>query len=310
MPAPAAQQAVELSITIVNWRTARETIACVRSVESHPPRCSYEILVLENGSGDDSFVRLREAFAGRPNVHLVHSARNLGFGAGQNLLAQRARGRLLLMLNPDCRACPGAIDALVRFMRQTPRAGAAGPLTVSPEGQRLPSCRRFPTLKAAALRNPLLGFLRRLRPVRDYLMADYNADQPVPVDWVSGACLIVRKEVFDALGGFDERFFMYCEDMDLCLRMKQAGWLTYYVPQARFVHAVGRSSDHAPLRMIFHHHRSMYLFYRKHMARGEGPIVRALVPLGAALRFLTVSAAYIFSALFRALRRRPGRANQ
>lgn len=273
---------VVLTIQIVNWNAREPLRAALSSILANPPRFAYEILVLDNASSDGSVQMLEKEF---PEVKLIVSESNLGFSKGHNLAARAAQGRYLFILNPDTEVLPGALDALVQYAERHPEIGIIGPKILNPDGSLQYSCRRFPNPAAALFRNTPLGKLFPNNPyTRDYLMTDWDHNSVREVDWVSGAALFIRHEVYQQLGGFDEQFFMYCEDTDLCYRAWQAGYKVVYYPEAHIKHAIGRSTDLVANKMIITFHKSMYLFYKKHYARRTFALLRPLVPVGLALR--------------------------
>ena len=225
---------------------------------------SREVVVLDNASSDGSADMVAQRF---PEVRLLRGDVNVGFARGYNRAAAATTGRYLLLLNPDTITRPGAPEALVRFLDSHPRVGAVGPRLLNRDGSLQFSCRRFPRPIAAVFRNTPLGKLfPRNRFPREYLMTDCDHARESSVDWISGAAMCVRREVWEDVGGFDEGFFMYAEDMDWCWHARRAGWDIRYLPSAEIVHCIGRSSDQAPLRMVWQFHRSMARFYRKHYA--------------------------------------------
>jgi hypothetical protein len=254
----------DLSVCIVNWNTRADLEVALHSVLQADPGLALEIVVLDNASSDGSALMIRERF---PAVTLIESRENLGFARGYNRAAAGTSGRFLLILNPDTQTQPGALRQLVSFLAAHPEAGAAAPRLLNTDGSLQFSCRRFPTAWAALFRNTVLGRLfPKNRFTREYLMQDWDHVTPRPVDWVSGAAICIRREVWEQVGGFDEGFFMYAEDMDWCLRAQQAGWKIYYLPEAAITHHIGRSSDQRPGKMVVAFHRSMARFYRKHYA--------------------------------------------
>jgi GT2 family glycosyltransferase len=271
MPSPP-----DLSVCIVNWNTREDLKQAITSVLESGREVSLQLVVLDNASRDGSAEMVREEF---PGVTLIESDENLGFARGYNRAAAEAAGRHLLMLNPDTVAHPGALRRLVEFLDAEPAGGAAGPRLLNADGSLQYSCRRFPTPLAALLRNTVLG---RLAPnnhyTRDYLMADWDHSEVRAVDWISGAAMCIRREAWEQVGGFDEGYFMYAEDMDWCLRAQQAGWKVYYVPDAMIMHHIGRSSDQRPLPMVVAFHRSAARFYRRHYAP-KWPWVFRTVPV-------------------------------
>jgi GT2 family glycosyltransferase len=256
----------DLSVCIVNWNTRDDLEQALTSALNPGPEIGLQVVVVDNASEDGSAGMVRERF---PGVRLVEGGGNLGFARGYNRGAQEAEGRHLLMLNPDAVVRPGALERLVGFLDSRPKAGAAGPRVLNSDGSLQFSCRRFPRPLAAVFRNTPLG---RLAPgnrfTRDYLMTDWDHRGVREVDWVSGAAMCIRREAGEEVGGFDEGYFMYAEDMDWCLRAHEAGWGVYYVPEAVIVHRIGTSTDQRPVAMVKEFHRSMARFYRKHYARG------------------------------------------
>jgi GT2 family glycosyltransferase len=243
---------------------------------------TVDLLVVDNGSIDYSADMVETRF---PEVRLIRTHRNLGFAAGNNVGFHASAGRYFLLLNSDTVVPRGMLTRLVRFADATSGAAFVGPKVVNPDGSLQYSCRRFPNLRAALLRNtPLARFAKGSAAVRDYLMTDWRHDAPRDVDWLSGCCLLVRRGAAEQIGLLDETFFMYCEDMDWCYRAKEAGWTSVYTPGAQVVHEIGKSSDKLPRRMIAFHHLSMYKFWRKHYgARAWWP-VRIAVAGGLAAR--------------------------
>lgn len=255
----------DLSVCIVNWNTRCDLEEALGSILNSDPGVKLEVVVLDNASEDGSAEMVRGRF---PTVALLESGDNLGFARGYNRAAGEAKGRHLLMLNPDTVVGEGALARLVSFLDSEPEAGAAGPRLVNEDGSLQFSCRRFPGALAAVFRNTPLG---RLAPgnryTRDYLMSDWDHGEEREVDWISGAAMCIRREAWEGVGGFDEGYFMYAEDMDWCLRAREAGWRICYVPEAVVVHRIGRSSDQRATAMVLEFHRSMARFYWKHHAR-------------------------------------------
>ena len=254
----------ELSVCIVNWNTCADLEQALRSVLEADPELSLEVVVVDNASSDGSAEMVAERF---PAVRLIRSEENLGFARGYNLALSQTTGEYLLVLNPDTVTRRGALRRLREFLVSHPKVGAVGPRLLNSDGSLQFSCRRFPRPLAALFRNTPLGRLfPRNRYTREYLMGDWDHSAEAEVDWISGAAMGLRREAWEQVGGFDEGFFMYAEDMDWCLRAHRAGWGVSYLPSAEIVHHIGRSSDRAPLRMVVQFHRSMARFYRKHYA--------------------------------------------
>lgn len=275
---------LDLSIVILNWNARDYLAAALGSIVQQNWRHEIEVIVVDNHSLlDDSAAMVRRDF---PQAKLIENAHNIGFSAGNNVGARQARGRYLLFLNPDTIVHENAFDILVDWMDAHPEVGACGPKLLNSDGTLQPSCRAFPSFGAGLFRNTLLGRLFPNNPwSRGYLMQDFHHDKEQPVDWLSGSALMVRRKALEAIGGgWDEDYFMYCEDVDLCYRLKSADWPRFYVPQATITHRIGASSDWAQGAMIRRHHASMLRFYFKHYARGAALLLAPFAVLGIGVR--------------------------
>lgn len=196
---------------------------------------------------------------------LVSNKENIGYSRGVNRGIELSKGGMILVLNPDIVVGEGSIDNLVSFVNETPDAGIAGAKLLYPDGRLQYSCRSFYTIKALLLRRTFLGKLfPRARALREHLLMDYDHETPRRVDWILGACMMVRREAVEKVGRMDERFFLYFEDIDWCHRMKNQGWSVYYVPQSVMIHSYERSSAGSILRKPFVIHLlSMLRYYEK-----------------------------------------------
>jgi GT2 family glycosyltransferase len=243
----------------------------------------FEVIVLDNNSEDGSPDMVEREF---PWVRLIRMARNLGFTGGQNHMIENRHGRHALLLNSDTIVHAGALQTMMAHFEAHPEIGVLGPKLENPDGSLQYSCRRFPRPAAALFRNTPLGRLfPNNRFTREYLMQDWPHDLPREVDWVSGAALLARDALIAKIGTLDPEYFMYSEDVDFCWRTWEAGYKVVYLPTAVITHAIGRSTDKAPNRMIGRFHRSMFRFYRKNMLPKVAAPLRpfALVGAGAAL---------------------------
>ena len=275
---------IDLSVVILNWNAHDYLADALQSIVQQNWRHDIELIVVDNHSLlDDSVQMVRRDF---PQARLIETGRNLGFSAGNNVGWRQAHGRHVLFLNPDTIVHDGAFDILIEWMDAHPEVGACGPKLLNPDGSLQPSCRAFPSFGAGLFRNTLLGRLFPNNPwSRGYLMQDFQHHKEQAVDWLSGSALFVRRKAMEEIGnGWDESYFMYCEDVDLCYRLKAAGWPRYYVPHATITHRIGGSSDWAQGAMIRRHHASMLRFYFKHYARGWGLLLAPLAILGVATR--------------------------
>lgn len=232
----------ELSVVIVNWNSREYLRACLANLLGEPPAMSFEVIVVDSGSFDGCDDMLREGF---PAVRFIQSRDNVGFAAANNLGAHAAQGRTLLFLNPDTEVVAPAIDRLFASMAKLPDAGILGPRLLNTDGTLQSSCVQvMPTILNQLLDTELLQ--RWLPKRRLWLTAAVfeGRSEPVPVEALSGACMMVRKVLFDAIGGFSTDYFMYAEDLDLCWKVQRVGRQTYYDPVANVVHHGGGSSQH------------------------------------------------------------------
>ncbi|HER43697.1 MAG TPA: glycosyltransferase family 2 protein, partial [Candidatus Eisenbacteria bacterium] len=217
---------MDLSIIIVTHNSRSPVEKCIASIEEHPPSGSFEIIVVDNESGDGTPDMIAARF---PSVRLIRSGANIGYSRGVNRGIRAAGGRHLLILNPDITVGEGSIDRLVDFLERTPDAGIAASKLVYPDGRLQHSCRRFYDFTVLLLRRTFLGRLfPNARILREHLMMDYDHESARSVDWVIGACMLVRREAIERVGLLDERFFLYFEDLDWCYRTQKAGWKLYY----------------------------------------------------------------------------------
>ncbi len=258
----------QLSVIVVNWNVRELLRACLTSVRRELEvaglgvPANAEVIVVDNASTDGSVEMLRTDF---PWVRLLANASNTGFGAASNQGLDLSGGRLAMFLNPDTELRPGAIARLLAFMDQREQAGCVGPLLLNPDGSVQPSRRSFPRVSTAFVESTVLQrYLGGLPLLRSFYRADTSEDQPQQVDWIVGACMLVRRSALDQVGGFDERFFMYSEEMDLCYRLRQAGFEVWFVPDAAVVHHEGASSAQDLFRRNINFHESRYRFFRKH----------------------------------------------
>ncbi len=275
---------MDLSVIILNWNTRDLLEKCLHSLECPQPGLEFEVIVVDNASEDQSREMVRELF---PQVRLLTNPMNIGFGAGNNTALPHAGGRYVLFLNSDTVVLEGALAALVGYADANPEVGILGPKLLNADGSLQYSCRRYPNLGTGFFRNTPLG---RLFPNNrfntDYLMTDWDHVTPREVEWVSGAALMMRRSLLDEIGSFDEDFYMYCEDVDLCWRANHAPrqeatyWRVAYFPDSVIYHLIGKSSDKVPTRMTYEFHRSQYLFYKKHYRATTPMLIRPLIPVG------------------------------
>jgi N-acetylglucosaminyl-diphospho-decaprenol L-rhamnosyltransferase len=253
-----------VSVIIVNYRSYDELDACLASLLPSDPQ-DLEVIVVDHSSSAPELERLAARF---PQATTAPTLQNPGFSAGVNAGARLAGGRVLLVLNPDTRMEPGAIDAMVKYLDTHADVAVVGARVEDPGGGVQRSARRFPTmLTGLAGRSSLVTRMWPGNPLsRRDVLADATTTAPRDVDWVAGSCMAVKADAFRTVGGMDEQFFLYWEDADLCKRLKSAGWRTVYLPSAIVVHGVGGSRRHARALSVRAFHRSAYLYFAKHRA--------------------------------------------
>jgi GT2 family glycosyltransferase len=251
-----------LSIVIVNFNGRGHLENCLASLASHPPRVPSEVVVVDNASHDGSAA----VVARWPAVRLVRLPVNVGFSAGNNAGLRASSGELVLLLNNDTVVPPGALDRLVARLEAHPGAAIAGPRLVDGEGRAELSF--GPMISPfGELRQKILGSLHRraLGPLSRWVERRTRRERYV--DWVSGACLLVRRSAADAVGGLDERFFLYTEDVDFCASVRATGGRVLFTPAAEIIHLRGRSRATAASASQAAYRRSHLAFYEKHHPR-------------------------------------------
>ena len=274
-----------LGIIIISFNVRKLLEECLESIKRETRHTKYEIWVIDNHSRDDSVRMLKEKY---PEVHLIENDENLGFTRANNQAIAKCRSDLILLLNPDTLIRDGALDKMVRFMDENPDVGVAGCRVENEDGSLQLACRRSIPTPAVAFYK--LSGLSRLFP-NSKVMARYNLtyldpNTPHEVDAVSGAFLLIRKEVVDRIGMLDETFWIFGEDIDWCIRAKRAGWKVMYYPHARILHYKGVGCGTNSRKTSYEFYRAMYLFHKKHFARDCSPITNGLIYLGICMKAL------------------------
>ncbi len=269
-----------LSILIVNWNTPELLAQCLESVVES----GAAIIVVDNASTDGSAAMLRARF---PAVQLIESDKNLGFAGGNNLalrhLQANGRGDFILLLNPDTVVRPGALQALTQFMAAHPQCGAAGARLLNADGSLQISCHPFPTLFREIWR---LFHLDWLYPLSCYPQSKWQTNSPQSVDSVQGAALLLRPEALSQAGLFDEAYFMYSEEVDLCQRLKSLGWEVYWLPGAEVVHYGGQSTRQVERAMFLQLYRSKLTYFRVRHGQASARRYKLVLLLAALPRLL------------------------
>lgn len=228
---------------------------------------NFELIIVDNGSSDDTATMLHSEF---PAARLILNGKNDGFARPVNLALRESHGRYLLVLNPDTIILPGAINELVKYMDSQPEVGICGPKVLNRNGSLQKACRRGVSRPWAAFSyfSGLSSLFPHSKFFGGYLLNYLDENEVHEVDGVSGSCMLIRRQVMDQIGLFDELFFAYQEDADYCFQAKKAGWKIIYLPIAQIIHFGGQGGSRVqPYRSIYEWHRSYYLYYRKNLAR-------------------------------------------
>lgn len=279
-----------LSIVVVNLDRRERLRYCLSSIPRAVSMYPYELFVVDNGSRDGSAAMVQEDFA---DAILIENRTNLGFSRATNQALRQANGDYFLCLNNDTWLYPESLNRLVSFMEVHPEVGIVGGKILNPDGSIQSSARSFPTLVNALFNRTslLTRFFPENRFSRRYLLSDWDHAEVREVDWVSGSFLAIRRHTCNQIGLLDEEFFLFCEDVDWCLRARRAGWKAVYLPEAVVIHYMEKRSN--AYQATLAHHRSMFRFYRKHLRRS--PFLDPLVGFGIGLRAAAVVGSLLLS---------------
>jgi exopolysaccharide biosynthesis polyprenyl glycosylphosphotransferase len=249
----------DVSIAIITWNSRQLLQDCLESIYTGNKGIDFEIIIVDNGSRDGTIAMLRERF---PAARLIENTRNRGVAPARNQALQAATGEFVLILDADTRVAPGAIASLVSFARSTPEAGIIGAKMLDPHGSLQFTCRRFPTIFTPFLRSlQIIPTFRNHRLMREQMMAGWDHNSIREVDYVTGACQLIRREVLKEVGLLDEKIFYGPEDADFCLRAQSHGWKIFYYPHATVVH---HRTDHSLRRLSWKHLWAIFYFFQKH----------------------------------------------
>ena len=279
---------IKVSIVVVNYNAGDLLRRCV---ENCLPQAS-QLIVVDNASADGSLQAVLDEFSGVAKLQIIRNADNTGFAAACNRGANAATGNFVLFLNPDCMVMEGAVQRLAQALNADPKAGMAGGLLLSPDGQEQAGGRRaVPTPWRSLVRAFHLSVFEDRWPI---LFTDFNLHKrplpevPLEMEAISGACTMVKRAAMGSVGPWDEAYFLHCEDLDLCMRYRKNLWTILFVPDAKFVHYRGACSRSRPVFVEWHKHKGMLRFYSKFF-RHQYPLgLMWLVALGVGLRFCAV----------------------
>ncbi len=270
---------MSISAIVVNHNAGDSLLACVSSLMG---AAIDSIVIVDNDSRDLSVASVEAA---HPEVRVIRTGENLGYGTAANIGRRVVDGEYLFICNPDLLIDPNCPTLLGEYLEHHADAGVVGPRIFETNGEVYPSARAFPSITDALGHALLSMFLPDNRFSRRYKSAALSVTHATAVDWVSGACFLARAEAFDLVGGFDERYFMYVEDLDLCWRLRQVGWRCAYLPAAQVIHSGGLSSGQHPYRMLVAHHVSTWRFARRSLT-GVRAILLPVVFVGIVVRLV------------------------
>lgn len=270
----------DISVLIVNYNGREKLRTCLQSILDTKENLAVEVLVSDNGSRDGSIRMVKEDY---PDVVLVENHENLGFGKANNIALPLCRSEHILLFNPDTALTPGALRTMLEFMKAHPDAAAIGPKLTNIDGSLQRSIRRFPSL-INQLSESLFLYRFSRRGSGEVIEDPESYAQSREVDWVTGAAMLVRKEAFDSIGGFDERFFLYSEETDWCARAKTGGWKIFFFPGAKVMHIHGDSGVNPQLHLQLL--RSKFIYFDKHFPLWQQPLLKLAVVLGLLIRIV------------------------
>lgn len=268
---------IDLSIIIVSWNVADLLAACLLSIAAGPVSFNsdadgvrVEVIVVDSASTDGSVALVQEQF---PQVRLLPQTENLGFVRCNNIGLQAAHGRYVMLLNPDTEIIDDALAQMVAYLDTHPDVGIVGPHTLNSDGSTQSTRRRFPTVALAFFESTWLQPFAPAAMLDRYYVADAPDSATLDVDWVQGSALMARRAVYEQIGGLDEGFVMFSEELDWCRRARDAGWRVVYLGSAQIVHHGGKSTDQVVARRHIHFQQSKLRYYRKY----HGPLIAYLL---------------------------------
>jgi len=295
---------LELSILVVTWNAKKFVEECFGSILEDIKDLSAEVIAVDNASTDGTPDMIAERF---PEVKLIRSTTNLGFPTGNVVAIQHSRSeKYVCLVNPDVRVLPGCFQALIDYMEKNPRVGVVGPKTWNPDGSVQASCMRAPSVWTAWCRALALdtSVLRHLPLFGGQLMSDFAHNKTRDVDVLNGAFLLIRRAAMDEVGLIDDRYFMYGDDIDWCLRFRKAGWRVAFDADAEAIHYGGGTTARAPVYFYVEMQKANLQYWKKHHSRAAQFAYLASVGVHDSLRYLLYS---ILSAFGESWRTRVGR---
>ncbi len=269
---------MDISVIIVSWKVPKELRRCLDSLLVFSSNLKLEIIVIDNNSGADTLAMIEEEF---PTVKLIANGHNLGFAKAVNQGLKKALGKYILILNPDSEVLPGTLSEMHNFLEYNYGVALVGPKIIYPDGSLQPSVRTFPTLGSqVAVLLKLSKIWPSLPSLRKYLRRDFEYDKQQEVDQIMGAAMFFRRSLINKVGNFDERFYIWFEEVDFCLRIKQAGYRIVYLPTAQIVHHKAASFNQVlPLRRQMIFNKSLIQYFWKNVSPIAALILALITPI-------------------------------
>jgi N-acetylglucosaminyl-diphospho-decaprenol L-rhamnosyltransferase len=255
---------LDLSVIIVSWNVADLLAACLDSLGESAAQYSMEIIVVDSASSDDTVKRVQRDY---PHVKMLAQTENLGFSRCNNIGLAAARGRYLLLLNPDTEVHGDALAQMIAYLDANPPVGIVGPHTLNTDGSTQSTRRRFPNVRLAFFESTWLQPLAPKAWLDHFYVTQRPDDAVIEVDWAQGSALMARREVYEQIGGLDTDYIMYYEELDWCKRAKGAGWRVVYLGTAQITHHGGKSTEQVAARKHIHFQESKLRYYRKYHGR-------------------------------------------
>lgn len=301
----------DLSIIVVSYNTKKLTVECIKSVIEHTKEINYEILVIDNASSDESVKELKRLAAQKKLIKLIRNKKNLGFSKANNQGIKSASGKYLLFLNSDTLVTDNILGSMVKWVDDNPEVGIVSCSLKYKDGSLQGTGGYFPTLIRVfswmLIQDfPLVDkFIKPFHPMKEKSIKKANSfyQEEKELDWVTGAFMFTRRKVVDQIKGFDEEYFMYTEEVDLCYRAKQKGWKVWYKPQWSILHYGGASGTGE--NAVLNEFKGIKLFYKKNYSPWKYPVLRAILKIGSLGRILLFgliegkSAAKVYAKAFR-----------
>lgn len=275
---------IDVSVIIVNYNTVDELRNCIRSVKKYTKEIAYDLIVVDNNSDDHTEAMLESEF---PDVTSYFLQYNSGFSIGNNYAMGRSNSKYILLLNPDTALTENSFLQMYEFLENNSAVGAVGPIFTNHHGNIGLTIHKFPNIKIHFIESlNIKPLIKRYSLTKEQNIL-ISMEKPFEVDWISGGSFMVRRSIYDDIGGFDEKFFLFGEDVDWCVRIKNSGWKIFCLPKIKIVHVGGVSTHKNYFSLVVNRYRSKLIFVKKHSNKVELLIIRIIVLLGIILRIIS-----------------------